>query len=93
MATKMKAQIHMEDNIVKDDALEALLEDRQEKKQSASDYRKADKKAKDKIGTIQTAKPFRCGRFIIAESKTEAGHVEFDKSGGTRLTIKTIDGD
>jgi len=93
MATRMKAQIHMEDNVVKDDELEKLLEDRQEQKQAASDYRKIDKKAKDKLATVQTPKPFRVGRFIIAEQKVDAKHVEFDSGESTRLSIKTVDGD
>jgi len=93
MATKLKAQIHMEDNIVQNDDLEALLEDRQEKKQSAADYRKVDKKAKEKLATIQTPKPFRIGRFIIAEQKVDAKHVEFESGETVRLSIKTVDGD
>ena len=47
--------------------LEKLLEERQELKQSVSDYRKADKKAKSEIQKVQTPLPFRIGRFIIGK--------------------------
>ena len=46
--TKEKAQIHMEDVIVNDPELESLLEKRQELKEEASKYTKADKEAKNK---------------------------------------------
>ena len=91
MATKLKAQIGMDDRIVKDDELEELLETRQSLKEGISQFRKADQEARKKIGTVTVEMPFRCGRFIIAESMTQPGHVEFDKAGGSRLQIKTAD--
>ena len=91
MTTKAKAQISMDDKIVHDDELEALLEKRQSLKQEIADFREADKNARKKIGMVSVEMPFRCGRFIISESMSHPGHVEFDKAGGTRLTIKTAD--
>ena len=91
MGTKAKAQIGMEDKFVHDDKLEELLEKRQSLKQGITEFRKADKEARKKIGTVVVETPFRCGRFIIEESMTQPGHVEFDKAGGTRLKIKTAD--
>ena len=88
---KAKAQISMDDRIVKDGELEALLENRQTLKGGIADYRQADKDARKKIGMVSVEMPFRCGRFIISESMSHPGHVEFDKAGGTRLTIKTAD--
>ena len=91
MATKAKAQISMDDKFVHDDELEDLLEKRQSLKGGIADFRQADKEVRKKIGTITVETPFRCGRFIISESMSQPGHVEFDKAGGTRLTIKTAD--
>jgi len=81
----------MDDRIIHDDELEELLETRQVQKEGVADFRKADKEARKKIGTVTVEMPFRCGRFIIDESMTQAGHVEFDKAGGSRIKIQTAD--
>jgi len=81
----------MDDRIIHDDELEELLETRQDLKEGVTAYREADKEARKKIGTVTAPMPFRCGRFIIDESMTPAGHVEFDKAGGTRIKIQTAD--
>ena len=91
MGTKAKAQIGMDGKFVHDDELEELLEKRQSLKEGVAEYRQADKEARKKIGTITVETPYRCGRFIIEESMTQPGHVEFDKAGGSRLKIKTAD--
>ncbi|MBU2051558.1 MAG: hypothetical protein KKH61_21620 [Gammaproteobacteria bacterium] len=91
MAIKEKAQISMDDKIVHDDELEELLETRQSLKKEVAEFRKVDKEARQKIGTVGVETPFRCVRFIIAESMTQPGHVEFDKLGGSRVQIKTAD--
>ena len=91
MVAKVKSQISMDDNIVKDDELEKILEERQELKQSASDYKKADKKAKDRIRSIETPTPYRVGRFIISSSIVPAKTVAFDTAEGIRFSIKTAD--
>lgn len=91
MATKVKAQISMDDRILKDEELENLLEERQELKQSVSDYRKADKKAKAKIATIQTEMPYRVGRFIIGKTVVPEKDVAFTTGESIRINIKTAD--
>lgn len=93
MASRVKAQIHMDDKIIKDDGLEKLLEKRQELKGSVSEYRQADKKAKEKIQTITTPLPYRVGRFIISKQPVAAKSVAFETEEGTRVNIKAIDED
>lgn len=88
--TKTRAQIHFDDNIIEDRELEEMLEERQELKESVSAYRKADKKAKDKIPTITAPTPFRVGRFIIAKQAVAAKSVSFDTTESSRFTIKII---
>ena len=88
---KMKAQIKMDDNWVKNPEVEAILEKRQSLKQGATDYRNADKEAKTAVAGIPNAKPYRIGRFIIEENDREAKHVEFDSEAGKSIIIKTAD--
>lgn len=93
MATKTKAQIHMDDKILDNPELLRLLEDRQELKRGVSEYRAMDKKAKAMIATIQTPTPYRVGRFIISIQSVSAKSVSFDTAAGSHFTIKTIDED
>ena len=91
MATKVRAQISMDDKVVDNPELEQLLEERQELKQSVSDYHKADKKTKAKIQTVQTPLPYRVGRFIIGKQNVAAKSVAFETGETNRITIKTVD--
>ena len=91
MATRIRAQIHMEDNIVNNPELEAGLEERQVLKESVSDFRKVDKRAKAKIQEVQTPLPYRVGRFIIARQTVAAKSIAYETSEGARITIKTVD--
>jgi len=91
MATRVKSQIRFDDTILENPELEGLLEERQALKQSAKDYRGADKKAKDKIQTIETPLPYRVGRFIISRRDIPAKSVSFDTEAGTRVNIKAVD--
>lgn len=88
MVTKVAAQIHMDDNIVENAELEELLEARQELKESVSEYRKADKSAKDKIRSIEAPTPFRVGRFLISKRDIPAKSVSFETTEGSGFTIK-----
>jgi len=80
----------MDDTIVENAELEKLLEDRQELKESVASYRKADKAAKDKIGSIETPTPYRVGRFIISKQDVAAKSVSFETTESYRFTIKFI---
>ena len=51
---KVKSQISMDDKVIEDADLEKLLEDREELKESVSQYRTADKKARTK------SRPSKC---------------------------------
>lgn len=93
MTTKVKAQIGMDDTILENPELDKLLEERQVLKKSASEFRKADKAAKDKIQTIQTPMPYRVGRFIISKKPVAAKDVKFQTADGTRVDIKAVDED
>lgn len=90
MATKVKNQISMYDNIVDDKELEEILEDREQLKQSVSEFRKTDKKAKDKIRSIETPTPYRVGRFIISKQIVPPKSVTFETSESFRFSIKPI---
>lgn len=86
--TRVRSQIHMEDVVIQDNELEGLLEDREEKKRAAGEYKKADKAAKDKISGLDQKPPYRIGRFIIGVQATKAKEVAFETDAGTRTTIK-----
>ena len=88
MATKARAQIHMDDHIIDNPELEKLLEERQELKFSVSEFHKADKSAKEKIRAIETAPPFRVGRFLITRQTTPPKAVAFETEESTRFNIK-----
>jgi len=93
LPTKTKPQIGLEDKIVTNPDLEALLEDRQLRKAQAKEYRATDKKAKEAINALNEVPPYRIGRFIISRETTKAKSVAFETSEGSRVSIKTIDED
>ena len=93
MATRIKAQVGLEDRIVDNPELLEMLENRQELKAATKEYRQADKKAKDKIASIQTEMPYRVGRFIISKQAISARSVSFETNPGSRIAIKTVDED
>lgn len=88
---RKQAQIGLEDKIINNPELEALLEERQELKPGVSEYRAADKKAKEAVLAIDTPTPFRVGRFIITKQAVPAKSVAFDVNESSRVTIKTVD--
>ena len=92
MPARAKPQMHMDDRIIDDHALELLLEERERLKQGAADFRTADKATKDKLRGIETPVPFRVGRFVIDRKKTPAKSVAFETEEGYRLSIDTVDG-
>ena len=88
MTTRKRPQSHMDDTILDDPELEKLLEEREELKPSAADYRKADKSAKERIKAIETPTPYRVGRFVITKQPRPGRHVDFDVQDGFRFDIK-----
>ena len=90
MGPKTKPQLHMDDNILDNPALEQLLESREELKQGAKDFRAADKAAKDMIRGIEAPTPYRVGRFIVDKGVVEAQTVEFERPEGFKFTIKAV---
>lgn len=89
--TKEKAQISMDEKVIDNPELEKLLEERQEAKELATEFRKADKKVKDEIAKIEILEPIRIGRFVISKKSTEGRHVDFETMPGMRVSIKTKD--
>jgi len=81
----------MDDTVIKNPDLEQLLEEREELKESVSQYRAADKKVKGLIQGIETPTPYRVGRFVIDRSKVAPRQVNFETAEGFRFTIKTAD--
>jgi len=88
MTTKTRAQIHMDEAIVKNPELEKMLEDRQELKESVALYRKVDKDVKAKIGSIGTPTPYRVGRFVISKRDYSAKSVSFETQASFSFVIK-----
>lgn len=86
--TRPKAQIHMDDNIVKDPELEHMLEDRQELKQAVGEYRKVDKDVKARLRSIGTPAPYRVGRFLITKREISAKSVAFETQASFSFVIK-----
>lgn len=93
MVTKAKPQIGLEDKIVTNPELLALLEDRQERKTQAKEYRAVDKKAKEAINALNEVPPYRIGRFLISRETVKAKTVAFETNEGSRVSIKTVDED
>jgi hypothetical protein len=93
MVTKVKQQIHMEENIVNSPELEWMLEVRQSLKENVSDYRKKDKEVKAKLAPMEEKMPLRCGRFVVSLEKVQPREVSFEINGGTRITIKPVSED
>ena len=91
MATKKQAQIRLDDRILQEPEIEAMLENRQDLKEGATAFRKADKEVKSKLSSLNQPMPFRIGRFIIDRQVRGAKHVEFDSEAGSTLKIKTAD--
>ena len=98
MGTPLRAidgsgQIGMDERVVEDKALSDLLEKRlrlaDDKAEIGRSYKAADTEAKEAIAKLDldTGDAIRVGRFRIEKKLTEAAHVEFDRGGGSRLSI------
>lgn len=88
MPPKVKPQISMDETIVEDPELEKILDNRQDLKESVSEYSKLNKEVKGRLSTIETPTPFRIGRFVINRKITPARQVSFEASEGFTFTIK-----
>lgn len=90
MATRLKSQIHFEETIHEDPELQQLLDERQDLKESVSQFRKKDKECKELISAIHKPMPIRVGPYIITSQNVVGRSVSFDIEGGTRIRIKHI---
>jgi len=88
MSPKVKPQGHLDDNIIQDEELEKMLEERQELKESVSAYRKLDAEIKDKIRSIEAPTPYRVGRFVIDKQEIPGRSVAFEIQSSFRFSIK-----
>jgi hypothetical protein len=91
LVTKTKAQIHMEDRMVSNSELLALLEERETLKEGATAYRDKDKATKNAIIALGEEPPYRIGRFIITRKEHQARHVDFDIQAGASVKIARAD--
>lgn len=91
MATETKAQIGMEDRIVSNSELLALLEEREHLKEGAAVYRAKDKAAKEAIIKLGEEPPYRIGRFLITKKSREARTVEFEIQAGESVRISNTE--
>ena len=91
MATKNKAQIGMDDRIISNSELLALLEERESLREAARAFRNKDKDAKDAVMKLDEPMPYRIGRFIISETKREGRHIDFEVSPSSSVKITTAD--
>ena len=91
MAAKKKAQVSMDDRVVTNSELLALLEERETLKEGAARYREKDKQTKDAIQKLDEPMPYRVGRFIITSRQHEGRKVEFETAAGTSIKIETAD--
>lgn len=93
MAIKDKAQLGMDERVIVEDTLEKLLEERLRAADARSEVNKVfaqkDAAAKDRIATLglEVGDIVRIGRFRIAKTSSEGGHVEFDRSPKDRINI------
>ncbi len=91
MAVKKKAQIRLDDNMVDNPELLAVLEERQRLKGVVSEYRKKDNVAKSMIEKANLPIPCRVGRFVIERIDRPPHTVSFETEAGSTLSIKTAD--
>jgi len=91
MVTKTKAQVHMEDRLVSNSELLALLEERETLKEGALAFRNKDKDTKNAIIKLGEEPPYRIGRFIITQKTHQARHVDFDIQAGASVKISRAD--
>lgn len=93
---RVRPQISMDDKFIEDPELEALLEERQEKKESASEansaYREVDDKAQAQVLALDLPEepPTRCGRFLLSKKTTDAQEVSFERAERTRASIRLV---
>ncbi len=95
-AAEAVPQTGLFETVIEDASVEALLEERDKRKQSA---RAVAKKAKDADMAAKAAlegldlgtdAPVRIGRFVVTLRNTASRSVQFETAPGTRLTIKAI---
>ena len=87
MSGKVDEQTSMDETVIENEELEQLLEERQDLKQSVSDFRQKDKAAKTIIQGIETPTPFRVGRFVIKRSAVAEKSVSFETQASFRFDI------
>jgi hypothetical protein len=85
--TKTKPQVSMDDHIYDDPELLRWLDNREELKEYLRQYRQADKKAKERIRTIEAPTPFRVGPYVIDLKKSPGHSVWFETQESARITI------
>ena len=90
MPAKKKAQVGLEDRIVSNSELLALLEDRELMKEGVRSYRQKDKAVKAAIVELGEETPFRIGPYYIDKKRTEGRHVEFEVDPGSRIVINKV---
>jgi hypothetical protein len=88
---RTKAQIGMDDKIVSNPELEALLEKREKLKEGQAAYRAVDKEAKEKLLKEPTIPPYRIGRFVISKNIRTPHEVNFTTEAGESISISLAD--
>ncbi len=94
MAAKKKAQMSMDDRVVSNSEVLALLEEREDKRDALAAFRKADKDAKEAVKKLIAdgeKPPFRIGPYLISQKEHEERHVEFEITGGTTIKIQNTE--
>lgn len=96
MATKVQAQLAIDERVIEDPDLEAALELRQKRKEELEDpkraYTEADTAAKALLqDVIEVGEIGRIGRFRLERKATAARSVSFEAGAGERITISVQD--
>ena len=98
MALRSVDQMALDETVIEDPELEALLEDREKKKAAASIarsiFKEADDAAKGEIrkhGEIDDIGALRVGRYRITRKETPARAVSFETEAKSRIAIELVD--
>ena len=93
-------QASFEDEVIEDDAFEALLEERESrnatKREATKLFKTAHEQVRDRITALVTDleipidQPIRCGRFVVTRREVEAQSVEFERGGSVRVSIRRV---
>lgn len=99
MPPTAQPQTALDEKVIDDSELEKALDDRERAKgakaEATSVFKTKDDVVKGKLDDLglEVGQVARIGRFRIEKRQTESSHVEFERGGGEKLSIKLAQDD